>query len=66
MQNYVLSKSRPPKCMTTSGAGWETHLVWGYFQFPENMKTGGQLVVPVVAIKMGTFLGAHREARTAV
>ena len=33
---------------------------------PESMNTGGQLVVPAVATQMGTFLGAHRKARTAV
>ena len=30
------------------------------------MKTDGQLVAPAVAARMGTFLGAHRKARTAV
>lgn len=29
-------------------------------------KTGGQLIVPAVATHMGSFLVAHRKARTAV
>ena len=33
---------------------------------PESCITGGQLVVPAVATHMGTFLGAHRMAQTAV